>query len=389
MPYAQDTGYTPSTVEQILEGLIPDINTQFSTSYTTETFVGSNHYKFFYGLAQKLQENEVKTSEIFLKLQQYILLTNQRISRPVTTNPGIIEKMQIEGYIASVKPMIDADAGKISICVDVNEGAKATGNITITSYANLVSGTPDVVAVAGTNFTAQSGAATPGTGTFRAATSNDATAISLAKQINSHASASLLVSAKAASGVVTITAKYGGTGGNSIALGYTDNDTNVGATKSGTTLAGGSADADYATTKAALGLLISQITAGGAVTQGSEVVNIVLSNGQAFDFKYNLPNRIPIALRLTIALSENNQVVIGDPDEVKQKLLDNINAKYRLGRNFEPQRYFSVVDAPWAESVLLEWAIDDGSPTYVSTVYDANYNDLFDISLAHITLVEE
>jgi hypothetical protein len=121
---------------------------------------------------------------------------------------------------------------------DVEE-AFASGNITITSYANLVSGTDDVVTVGGVAFTAQAGAATLGTATFQAATSNDATAASLAAQINAHATAGALVEAEAAGAVVTITAKNGGSVGNLIALGYTDNDTNVGATKSGTFLTGG------------------------------------------------------------------------------------------------------------------------------------------------------
>lgn len=115
----------------------------------------------------------------------------------------------------------------------------ASGNITITSYANLISGTPDAIAVAGVSFVAQSGAATLGTAFFRAATSNDATATSLAAQINAHATSSALVTAVALAGVVTITANDTGSAGNAIVLGYTDNDANIGATKSGTTLSGG------------------------------------------------------------------------------------------------------------------------------------------------------
>jgi hypothetical protein len=115
----------------------------------------------------------------------------------------------------------------------------ASGTVTISSYANLVSGTHDVVTVCGQAFTAQAGAATLGTATFQAATSNDATAASLAAQINSHAVTSVLVHAVAVSAVVTITALNTGSGGNALTLGYTDNDTNVGATKSGTTLSGG------------------------------------------------------------------------------------------------------------------------------------------------------
>jgi hypothetical protein len=111
----------------------------------------------------------------------------------------------------------------------------ATGVVTITSYANLVSGTPDTITVGDTVFTAQAGAATLGTGTFQAATSNNATAASLAAQINGHAVAGALVVATADGAVVTITAAEEGSAGNDIELSYDDNDTNVGATISGVT----------------------------------------------------------------------------------------------------------------------------------------------------------
>lgn len=119
---------------------------------------------------------------------------------------------------------------------------RATGVITISSYANLVSGTDDSVSIAGTAFTAQAGAATPGDATFQAATSNAATATSLAAQINAHATVSLKVYAVVtSSGVVTLYSVAEGVGstgtGNDIAVAYTDNDTNVGITLSG--LSGG------------------------------------------------------------------------------------------------------------------------------------------------------
>ena len=115
--------------------------------------------------------------------------------------------------------------------------AAADGTVTITSYANLVSGTDDTITIEGVAFTAQAGAATLGEATFQAATSNDATAASLAAQINAHAVTSLLVSAAAVGAVVTITAVEQGIAGNDIGLSYTDNDTNVGATVAG--LSGG------------------------------------------------------------------------------------------------------------------------------------------------------
>lgn len=125
---------------------------------------------------------------------------------------------------------------------------RSTGTITVTSYANLVSGTDDTVTIGATEFTAQAGAATPGDATFQAATSNDDTAASLAAQINAHATASTLVYASVSGAVVTLYAKVEGAAtGHDVAVSYTDNDTNVGITLAGLSagkLDGGSNDAD-------------------------------------------------------------------------------------------------------------------------------------------------
>lgn len=387
MAFSQTAGYVPVDIATIMADIMANINTQFGTTYTVDTFNGTNYYKYFYALAQRVQNGEIKTAEIFEVLQQYFEVTNEKISRPVVTNPGLIDKFLAEGYVASVKPMIDADAGKINICVDADDGDRAQGSFTITSYANLVSGTDDSVTVGATVFTAQVGAATPGTATFQAATSNNATAISLAAQINSHATAGALVSARVSGANVILTARVGGVSGNAIALAYTDNDTNIGATKSGTALTGGADNAGYAAIKLAICNIIKASTVAGGVTQGSQSETIVLSNGQSFDFKFHLPDRIPIKLKLTLTLSENNQVVVGNPDDTKTALLANINSKYQLGKNFEPQRYFTVVDAPWAAAILLQWSIDDGA-NWNSTIFNAEFNELFTYGLADVELVE-
>ncbi len=387
MSFASESGYTPATIEAILDSLRTEINTQFLTAYTAESFIGSNHYKFFYAMAQRLQSNEVKTSEIFVYLQQYFAATNERILRPVATNPGLIDVFEASEWIASVKPMILADAGKISICVDADDGVHATRLVTITSYANLVSGSPDVITINGTTFTAQSTSVTPGGGTFQAATSNTATADSLVAQINAHAVISLIIKATNIGAVITLRAVHGGTAANAYTLTYTNNDANVGATVGGATLTGGTTRAEYLDDRLEICNIIKESTAAGNVTQGTEVESIVLSNGQSFDFKFNLPNRIDVLLRLTTTLSENNQVVILSPEDIKALLLANVAAKYRLGRNFEPQRYFTTADAPWCAQVLLEWSRDAGA-NWSSVVYDANYDDLFETPLENITLVE-
>lgn len=133
---------------------------------------------------------------------------------------------------------------------------RASGVVTVTTFANLLTTTPDTVSVAGTAFTAQSGAATPGGATFQAATSNNATATSLAAQINAHATVGLKVYAVANGAVVTVYSIVDGVGstatGNDIALAYADNGGgNIGITVSGLVggkLSGGSdviTDIDY------------------------------------------------------------------------------------------------------------------------------------------------
>lgn len=269
MGYAQESGYTPLSIETMMLSVMTNYNSQFGTSYTAETFLGTSAYKYFYALIQRLQANEVRTSEIFAKLQQYMAITNERILRPAVTNPGLIEAFANSGYVASVKKPIDADAGKVYVCVDTDETAD-----------------------------------------------------------------------------------------------------------------------DYADVKLAINTIIKNSTVAGTVSQGTEVSAIVLDNGQSFDFKFNLPTRTEVLLRLTTTLSDNNQVFIESPETVKQRLLDNIEARYSLGKNFEPQKYFGIVDAPWAAQVKLEWSDDNGS-NYYTSIFEAEYDELFVVLLENIELVEE
>ncbi len=391
MSFASESGYIPLTVESMMDTVRLNVNTQFATTYTTDTFLGTNFYKYFYALMQRLQENEIKTSEIFLRMQEYFNITNEEIQRPNTTHPGIFDYFESQGYFVSTKPPEDADAGKAFICVNVLDN-HARGKATISSYSDLFSGTPDTITVDSIDFTAQSGSASPGDATFQAATSNEETATSLALQINEHTTTAALVEAQAIGAVVWIRALDGGTTGNAIALAYTDNDANPGASVSDATLLGGSEleedQIEYDILKPLICAIVRDCVVAGVISQGSESEELTMSNGQSFEFKYNLPDRIPILLRLTTTLSDNNEFTILSPDVVKQTLFDNITAKYKLGKNFEPQRYFSVVDAPWAAMVLLEWSDDDGM-NYYDDVSVMAYDEVFTFELTDIEIVEE
>lgn len=267
MSFAQDNGYTPVDFATMMSAIRESINTTFGLSYTEGTFIGTNWYKYFYVLVQKVLENETKTAEIFAKLQEYIETTNLRIQRPSISLPGIIDSFAAQGYIASVKKNLEADAGTVSVCVQVDSGAE-----------------------------------------------------------------------------------------------------------------------DYAATRLEICNLLKDYVAAGMVFIGTEEEAITLSNGQEFDFKFSLPDPTPVLLRLTLTSSDNQDLAIPDDEAIRQVVFDNIAERYRLGWNFEPQRYYTQVDAPWAATILLEWSDDDGS-NWHDEVFVAEFTDLFTFDLEDIAVL--
>lgn len=269
MGFSKESGYTPRTVEALMETVMEGLNEQFGLSYTYETFVGTNWFKFYYALIQRLQENEIKTSEIFLYLQQFFKTTNESIQRPNTTHPGIYDFFKARGYLVSTKEPLDEDAGKLFVCVDVDD-----------------------------------------------------------------------------------------------------------------------TDPEYETTiRPEICTLLSKCVVAGIVTQGDESEDITLSNGQSFEYKFTLPTKIPILLRLTLTLSENNEHIILSPTDTALILFNKINSKYRLGLDFEPQKYFTVLDAPWASEVLLEYSEDDGE-NWLSAVASLDFDEVYTFDLEDISIVE-
>lgn len=268
MGFSSDIGYTPETFDDIMSDLMEGVNEEFGTTYTNETFVGSGWYKFFYRAAQRMQKNEIRASEIFLKLQNYIRFTNEKILDPKVTANGLISVLKGKGYIASVKPMEVGDAGKIHVCVDISEDDPAF----------------------------------------------EAKKLEICETLRDH-------------------------------------------------------------------------VVGGIVNVGSESLELTITNGQLFEFSFNLPDETEVYLQLTITVSRNNQSVIESPDNVKLKLLSNIEARYSLGLDFEPERYFTPVDAPWAGDILLEYSVDEGE-NWSDETYEANYDEIFRVKLENIAVIE-
>lgn len=115
-------GFEKQSFDDILAIMTDAINQQFNTDYTTDTIVGSNHFKFFYGGLQLRMECDNKIAELGNKIVDYIRTINESIAQPVSSPDGTIRYFKENlGLTISLKPITQAsDAGKPAVCVDID-----------------------------------------------------------------------------------------------------------------------------------------------------------------------------------------------------------------------------------------------------------------------------
>lgn len=99
----------------------------------------------------------------------------------------------------------------------------------------------------------------------------------------------------------------------------------------------------------------------GLLYEGEEAGTVTISNGQVFDCAFDLPTPVDILVRITVTISANTQSAILNENQVRDIFNENFAASYRLGLDFEPERYLGVNDLPFASDILLEYSEDDGS----------------------------
>jgi phage tail sheath gpL-like len=140
----------------------------------------------------------------------------------------------------------DEPGSSFTVQTSANAPVQASGTVTLT-YASIADS--DTVTILGSVLTCVTG--TPTTAQFKKQTNAATTAANLAAAINAHATLSLLVSAAAASGVVTVTALANGAIGNQGTL-ATSNSSGFGL--SAANLANGAGGAETTTTSYSRGL---------------------------------------------------------------------------------------------------------------------------------------
>lgn len=119
---------------------------------------------------------------------------------------------------------------------------------------------------------------------------------------------------------------------------------------------------DYEDTKQAIIDKMAAWLTAGLYYNGTETGTKIALNGQTFTYKYALPTEVEILVRITATTSANALTPILNENQIRDKFNTNFTALYRLGLDFEPEKYLEIArDLPFASDILLEYSEDDGS----------------------------
>lgn len=146
MSYTVTNGYSPRDYETILAQCVDVVNEEFGTTYTTQSFVGTNLWKFLYATIQGLMTVENNIAELGVKLQDYIRTQNEALIIPRSSVDGIMQVIKDDlGLVSSIKPVEqEEDAGQIYLAVDVDSTADdyltTKENILNTLHQNMGAG---------------------------------------------------------------------------------------------------------------------------------------------------------------------------------------------------------------------------------------------------------
>ena len=147
------------------------------------------------------------------------------------------------------------------------------------------------------------------------------------------------------------------------------------------------ADDNYSYLIDRIGNIMLENISAGTVSNGSVSVNKRLENGQVETFKFELPTKTAILLKLTLQISRNNDQYIPTDSEAKEILLNNLNKYYKLGNDFEPEKYAEINrDFPCCSEVILEYSLDNGT-TWTDAVAQLSYDTKYITNAGDITIV--
>jgi hypothetical protein len=137
-------------------------------------------------------------------------------------------------------------------------------------------------------------------------------------------------------------------------------------------------DPDYATTKQAIIDRMHDWLTAALYYNGTETGSKVALNGQTFNYKFGLPVDVDILVRVTVTASANSTSPVLNENQIRDILDANLALYYRIGLDFEPEKYLEISrDLPFASDILLEYSENAGATWLAvprSMAYDKKIN---------------
>ena len=106
---------------------------------------------------------------------------------------------------------------------------------------------------------------------------------------------------------------------------------------------------------------------------GTEAGTITATNGQVFNYAYQLPTKKPLKIQIQVKVSDNTNIFVETTNSIKEKFLKNFSEIYRLGYDFEPQQFLNISrDLPFASEITIKYSTNSGS-SWATEILESDY----------------
>ena len=141
---------------------------------------------------------------------------------------------------------------------------------------------------------------------------------------------------------------------------------------------------DYADKKQQILNVLHKYMTAGLNYNGTERGTVKASNGQVFDYAFELPVKKKLKMKIEVKVSDNTNLFVETTNRIKEKFLKNFASLYKMGFDFEPQQFLNISrDLPFASEIKVQASIDNGS-SYKTNIIQSDYKTKYTISDADI-----
>lgn len=144
--------------------------------------------------------------------------------------------------------------------------------------------------------------------------------------------------------------------------------------------------ADYASKKQEIFNALHKYLTAGLHYNGTETGTVTATNGQVFNYAYELPTEKALKIKIQVKVSDNNNLFVETTNSIKEKFLENFAELYRFGYDFEPQQFLNISrDLPFASEITTQYSTNGGS-SWGSAVLQSDYKTKYTISNADVEI---